>query len=128
MSRRPVTTNRLVAGLSAAALTTAVPALAQQPGNPGFGSPGFGGHMWNGGWHDGVMGPLMMPVMMLIFLAVAALVIVVIVRWAGGAGHGHATHASRPPAPTALDILRERYARGEIDTAEFDERRRVLGE
>jgi len=28
----------------------------------------------------------------------------------------------------ALDILRERFARGEIDKAEFDERRRVLEE
>ena len=30
------------------------------------------------------------------------------------------------PAGKALDILRERFARGEIDAAEFDERRRVL--
>lgn len=27
---------------------------------------------------------------------------------------------------TALDILRERYARGEIDAAEYDERRKQL--
>ena len=32
------------------------------------------------------------------------------------------------PAGKALDILRERFARGEIDQAEFDERRRVLEE
>jgi putative membrane protein len=32
------------------------------------------------------------------------------------------------PAGKALDILRERFARGEIDKAEFDERRRVLEE
>ena len=31
-----------------------------------------------------------------------------------------------PAADGALDILRERFARGEIDRAEFDERRRVL--
>jgi len=32
------------------------------------------------------------------------------------------------PTGKALDILRERFARGEIDKAEFDERRRVLEE
>jgi putative membrane protein len=28
---------------------------------------------------------------------------------------------------TALDMLRQRYARGEIDAAEFEERKRTLG-
>jgi len=43
--------------------------------------------------------------------------------------------ASRPPArwaPTrrdrSLDILRERYARGEIDSDQYEERRRALEE
>ncbi|WP_201789038.1 SHOCT domain-containing protein [Nitrobacter vulgaris] len=33
-----------------------------------------------------------------------------------------------PPTQTPLDILKERFARGEIDKAEFEDRRRVLGE
>jgi putative membrane protein len=33
-----------------------------------------------------------------------------------------------PPTRTPLDILKERFARGEIDKTEFEDRRRVLGE
>jgi putative membrane protein len=33
-----------------------------------------------------------------------------------------------PPRRTPLDILKERFARGEIDKQEYEERRRVLGE
>ena len=32
-----------------------------------------------------------------------------------------------PPEDTALALLRERFARGEIDAAEFEERKRTLG-
>jgi putative membrane protein len=32
-----------------------------------------------------------------------------------------------PPQDTALEVLRQRYARGEIDATEYEERRRTLG-
>ncbi len=81
-----------------------------------------GMHMWEGGWHGWVLGPLMM----ITFLIIAVIVVVLIVRWLGGAGHGaiHSPHASSGKSP--LDILRERFACGEIDKQEFEERRRVL--
>ena len=78
-----------------------------------------GGHMWNGGWHGWLFGPLMM----VLFLAMIVLVVVVIVRWLGGHGHREAYSLyGRPP----IEILRERFARGEIDAQEYEERRKVL--
>jgi putative membrane protein len=54
-------------------------------------------------------------------------VVVLIIRWLAGPTYGH----HPPQAPTKkepIDILKERYAKGEIDKEEFEERRRVLGE
>ena len=99
------------------ALLQSFPALAQQ--QPG---PGYGHHMWNGGWHGWFFGPIMM----IVFIAVAAVVVVLLVRWLGGSGHGGTSHSV--PSKSPLDILKERLARGEIDKEEFEERRRVLGE
>ncbi len=81
-----------------------------------------GPHMWDGGW----LGWLMGPIMMIVFIAVAVAVVVLLVRWLGGAGHGAVSHAPSGGAP--IDILKQRFARGEIDKEEFEERRRVLGE
>jgi len=45
---------------------------------------------------------------------------------AGGAGGTGDAGGGEPGGSRALHILEERYARGEIDQAEFEERRRVL--
>jgi putative membrane protein len=63
------------------------------------------------------------PLFMILVLAVVIAIAVLLVRWLGGAGPHQ-----MPPGRTPLDILKERFARGEIDKAEFEERRRVLGE
>jgi putative membrane protein len=54
---------------------------------------------------------------------VAAVVVLAVValRWLGRAPQGSAR-------PTPLDVLRERFARGEIDKDEFEVRRRALSE
>ncbi len=75
-------------------------------GYDGFGYGGFG-----------------MGIGMLLFWGLIIAAIVVLVRGFGGSSRGN---APRLPEKTALDILRERYARGEIDKAEFDEKRRDL--
>jgi putative membrane protein len=65
--------------------------------------------MWNGGWHGWFFGP----VMMIVFVAVAGVLVVLLLRWLGGPGHGSAQHS--PPGKTPLGILKERFAKGEID-------------
>lgn len=104
---------------AAGAGTVSTPAWAQTP--PG--AYDYGPHMmW--GWGYGMMfGPLFM----ILVLAVVIAVVVLLVRWLGGPWHGPTPYYP-PPGRTPIDILKERYARGEIDKDEFEARRRVLGE
>ena len=100
------------AGLAAAALTT--PALAQ-----GGGERYYGPHMWDGGWWM-FFGPLWM----IIVIAVIVAVVVLVVRWSTPTGH-FGSHGA-PVGKAPLDILKERFAHGEIDKDEFEERRKLL--
>ena len=61
---------------------------------------------------------------MILFWAVIILLIVLAVR--GFRGGGSDRSASAPAEKTPLQILQERFARGEIDKTEFEERRKVL--
>ena len=62
------------------------------------------------------------PISMLLFWVLVILGIVVLVRWMG-----RGTSPELPPGKTALDILKERYARGEIEREEFEQKKRDLG-
>ena len=84
------------------------------------------GHWGGGAWGFELLGPLLT----LLVWGGLALGVVLLLRggrFGGGAG---AEHLAPPPPRRAEDpalaILRERYARGEIDTAEYEERRRRL--
>ena len=96
-------------------------AWAQAPTPPyGYGMP----MMWGGGGYGMVFGPLVM----VLTLAAVIAAVVLFVRWIGGPWQGTLPPYQTPPGRTPLDILKERFARGEIDKEEFEGRRRVLGE
>jgi putative membrane protein len=61
-----------------------------------------------------------MMLMMLVFWGLIIVGLVLGIRWLVSQGH-----ESR--SDTAMDVLRQRYARGEIDKEEFEARRRDLG-
>ncbi|MGP1395231.1 MAG: SHOCT domain-containing protein [Inquilinaceae bacterium] len=102
----------LMAALTAVlvAAGAAPPAAAQVPS---------GGPYWGGSWGYGHMAFGFG--MMALFWGGIIVAIVLLVRWLGSSSHPHP-----PPGREALDILRERFARGEIDRAEYEERRRLL--
>lgn len=91
------------------------PALAQFSTDRDWWHPAWGwGHMMFGG------------VMMIVFWGGIILLVVLLVRWAGGSGDvgrfgAHSRH-------TPLEILKERFAKGEIDKQEYEERRKLLTE
>lgn len=72
--------------------------------------------MWESGWM--FLGPLMM----LAFIAVIVVVVVLLLRGYGG----DKSRARTSSESRADDILKERFARGEIDKEEYEERRRIL--
>ena len=77
-------------------------------------------YYWHMPWYGMVLGPIMM----IAVLAAIITVVVLLVRWLGGAPNVSRPHL--PPEKTPLDILTERFARGEIDKQEFEDKKRIL--
>lgn len=82
--------------------------------------------MWNGyeglGWGWWGLGLLHMIGFWILLIVVVAL----LVRWLGGASGR--TDLVHPARETALDILKRRYAKGEINKEEFEGKRRDIAE
>lgn len=72
---------------------------------------------WDGGWWAFAM--------MLVSLAFIALIVVGVVFVVRSSSREEQP-PRRPKGGRALDLLDERFARGEIDQTEYEERRRVL--
>ena len=109
-----------VAAACAALVPTLVWAQQSEPERYAYGPQMM---WWGGGWYAMMFGPLVMILLLVTVIAVAVL----LVRWFGGPWHAAAPHQT-PPGRTPLDILKERFARGEINKDEFEERRCVLGD
>ncbi len=62
-------------------------------------------------------------VLHLLWWVFVVLVIIAALRWLR---HGRRWHHMAGMGSSAMSILRERYARGEIDKAEFEERKKTL--
>ena len=65
------------------------------------------------------------------FVVLVLVLIVLAIRWLlrseRSPGPPSESPSASPPGPDPLAILRERYARGEIDDEEFERRRKTLG-
>lgn len=104
--------SRIIPGLAVALMS--VPALTQRAYADGFGMSQFG---W--GWGHMMFGSLMMVVFwgLVIFL-----VVFMVRRVAGDSGEGRYAVSKNP----SLEILKERFARGEIEKDEFEIRKQLL--
>lgn len=96
-------------------MSWAMPSFAQAYGDRDvWWHPGWGlGHMMFGGF------------MMIAFWGGIILLVVLLVRWLGG-GSASGNASTSAPHRTALEILQERFAKGEIDKDEYQERRKLL--
>ena len=98
------------------AVLASMPAVAQATAE----RAGYGHYGWDLGWGHVLFGSAMM----ILMWGGIILVIVLAVRWLGGVSSPDATPTT--VGGNALEILKARFARGEIDLEEFEQRRRLL--
>jgi len=89
--------------------------------------------MWGNNYYDygypmmgyGYGSPWVHILFIVIWALVLATIVIALIRFArGGKGLYHLRHGLNTNA--ALDILKERYAKGEIERAEFEEKKKDL--
>ena len=91
-------------------------AFAQYGRGYGFMGPGMMGG-WGGGWFGGIF--------MIIFWILVIIGLVLLIKWLFVSSKGYPSSHLRGSS-NALEILKERYARGEIDKKEFEEKKKDL--
>ena len=100
--------------VGALAALAALPALAA----PG---PGDWNHGMGFGWGHMLFGSLMM----VLFWGGIIVVVVMAVRWLS---HGGSMRTETGSRDRAMEILKERFAKGEIDAEEYEQRKRLLSD
>ena len=85
----------------------------------GWGSGGYGGG-------TSVVGGIFMLIIMVAVIVSVVLLVVWLVRQTSGPTVTGGTGGMAPRGDTPLDVLKSRYARGEIDTNEYEEKKKVL--
>jgi putative membrane protein len=94
--------------------------LAQWGGGYGGMGPGMMGWGMGGGWFGFIF--------MILFWVVIIAAVVAFIRWLVKSGSSSNPNPPEQRQDSALEILRKRYARGEIDGEEFEQRKRALTE
>lgn len=102
-------------GMASAALAVLLSGAGMAYSQPWGGRGNMMG--WGHGW--GWLGILLM----VIVWALVILGIVALIRWLWMAG----PRRGAAPGPSPLDILKQRYARGEINKEEFEQKKKDLG-
>jgi len=112
-----------IAGAFSVAASSAMAQVGEIPGRDGRFLYGhdmmWGGSQWGG--FGMVLGPIFM-ILILVAIVAGTIYLLRLLGVAGPAVGGHAAH------DRALTLLKERYAKGEIDSTEFSERKKLLEE
>ena len=116
----------IVPSLAAAFCVTATSAMAQVGEIPDRNGLYNHGHdmMWGGSQWGGfgmVLGPIFM-ILIMVGIVAGFIYLLRLFGMAGPASDSHAAHNR------ALAFLKERYAKGEIDSTEFTERKKLLAD
>ncbi len=102
--------------------TTSVPAFAQWGNYGGWRmGPGMMGS-WGMGWGMGWPGMIFMWIFWLLLIVG----VIFLIKWLVQSTRGSHPDRSGDNRATALDILAQRYARGEIDREEFEQKKKDL--
>jgi putative membrane protein len=83
-------------------------------GEWGMYGPGMMGWGWSFGW-----------IFMMVFWVLVIIGMIFLIKWLAGLSRAQKTMFEKPN-DSALDILRQRYARGEINKEEFDQKKKDL--